>query len=55
MIALFFGVGVAGFAYTKLARSTGNSTPSTTFGGAALAGVLAFIFLFTLIKYVLHF
>ena len=55
LIAFFFGAGVAGWAYTMLARTTGNSVPSQTFGGAAIAGVLAFVFLFTLLKYVLGF
>ena len=53
MIALFFGVGIAGWTYAYLARSNGNAVPSTNFGGAAIAGVLMFTFLFTLMEYVL--
>jgi len=53
MIALFFGLGVGGFVYSKLVRSNGNPTPYQNLSAAAIAGVLAFVFLFTLLKFVL--
>jgi hypothetical protein len=55
MIAFFFGLGTAGFAYTKLVRANGNPSPSQDLGGAAVAGLVAFVFIFTLLKYVLNF
>lgn len=55
MISFFFALGVAGWSYTKLVRANGNPTPVQDLGGAAIAGVLAFVFLYTLLTYVLHF
>ena len=55
LIALFFAIGVTGWVYTKLVRSNGNASPKQDIGGAALAGVIAFVFLFTLLKFVLNF
>jgi hypothetical protein len=54
LASLFFGVGAGGWVYTKLAHRTGNANPSSTFGLAAVFGGIAFIFFFTLLKYVLH-
>ena len=55
MIAVFFGVGVSGWAYAKLVRANGNPSPYQDLTAAAIAGVLAFGFLFTLLKFVLGF
>ncbi|HEX8182941.1 MAG TPA: hypothetical protein VF575_05075 [Candidatus Saccharimonadales bacterium] len=55
LIALMFGLGVAGWTYTKLVHANGNPTPSQDLAGAAIAGTFAFIFLFTLLKFVFNF
>lgn len=55
LIALFFGVGVSAWVYTKLARANGNPSPRQNFMGAALAGAVAFFVLFTLFTFVFNF
>lgn len=54
LIALFAGIGVGGWAYSKLVRSTGNSNPRNVALSALAVGVFAFIFVFTLFKFVLN-
>ena len=54
LIALFFGFGVAGWAYSQLSRRSGNANPSSTMIAAGFGGLVAAIFIFTLFKFVLH-
>lgn len=53
-ISFLFAIGVAGWVYAKLARRTGGGNQQNAFIGAAAAGILGFIFFFTLLKFVLH-
>jgi hypothetical protein len=53
LISLFFADGVAGWSYTKLVRSNGNPTPYQDMIAAGVAGLVAFVFLFTLLKYII--
>lgn len=55
LVAVFFGVGVAGWIYSQLARRSGNANPSSTAMAAGAAGVVAAIFIYTLFRFVLHF
>jgi hypothetical protein len=55
LVALFFGVGVGGWAYSQLARRGGSANPGNTAIAAGAAGLVAAIFIFTLFKFVLHF
>ena len=54
VIAFLFGLGASAWIYAKLARSNGNATPSQNVAGAAIAGIIAFVFVFTLLEYVLN-
>lgn len=54
-IAFLFGLGVAGWVYTKLVRANGNPSPLNDLIGAGVAGLVAFIFLFTFLRYIVHF
>jgi hypothetical protein len=53
-IGFIFALGLSGFAYSKLARTTGNGNVRNAITGAAIVFALGFIFLYTLMKYVLH-
>jgi hypothetical protein len=55
LVALFFGVGVGGWAYSQLARRNGNASPASNAMAAAGAGFIAAIFIFTFFRFVLHF
>jgi hypothetical protein len=55
LISFLFAVGVTGFVYTKLVRATGHSSLRQDLGGACIAGVLTFIFIWTLLKFVFNF
>lgn len=54
LVALMFGFGVAGFVWTKVGRRTGNANPQGVYLVAALAGLAAFVFLWTFLKFVLN-
>ncbi|GEM_PF-875167 len=54
LTSLFFAAGVAGWVYSQMARRTGSANPSSVFIMSGVAGVIAFIFFFTLLKYILH-
>jgi hypothetical protein len=54
LVSLFFAAGVAGWAWAQLARRSGNANPGSTIIAAGGAGLIAFIFAFTLLKYVLN-
>jgi hypothetical protein len=49
-----FGAGVGAWAYAKLSRSVGAGNQRNAFIGGAIAGLVVFIFFFTLFKYVLN-
>jgi hypothetical protein len=53
LVAIFFGAGVGGWAYFQLARRSGNANPGSTIVAAGGAGLLAFVFFFTMMKFVL--
>jgi hypothetical protein len=50
-----FGFGVAGWVWTKVGRRTGNADQKTVYTTAGLAGLVAFAFFFTLLKFALGF
>ncbi len=54
LIAIFFGFGVGGWAYSQLARRTGSSDPKGTALAALAAGVVAAVVIFTLFKFVFN-
>jgi len=54
LVALMFGVGVGAYAWSYLAKATGMPSGGSTVGGAAAAGVMAFIVLILLLKTVFH-
>jgi hypothetical protein len=54
LVAIFFGVGVGGWAYAQLARRTGNSNPQSVALSALAVGVFAAIVIFTVFKLVLN-
>jgi hypothetical protein len=54
LTSLLFAAVIGTWAYTKLARLTGGGNQQNAFIGAGAAGVLVFIFFFTLLKFVLH-
>jgi hypothetical protein len=51
LISVMFGLGVAGWIWTKVGRRTGNANPKSVYMTAGIAGLVAFIFFFTLLKY----
>jgi len=51
VVALFFGIGAAGWVWTQVGRRTGNADPKSVYLTAGFAGVVAFIFFFTLLKF----
>jgi hypothetical protein len=54
LVSLMFGAGVAAFVWTKVARRTGSADPKTVYLTAAMAGAAAFVFFFTLFKFVFN-
>lgn len=54
LVAIFFGVGVSGWLYSKLSHRTGNAVPKTTYLTAGFIGLIAAIVIFTVFKFVLH-
>jgi hypothetical protein len=52
VIALIFGVGSGTWIYAKLMKST-NSMQNSLIGGA-VTGLVGFVVVYTLFKYVLH-
>lgn len=45
---------MAGWAYSQLARRSGNANPSSTLTAAGIGGLVAAIFLYTLLRFVLN-
>lgn len=54
VVALVFGLGAGAFAWSYLARTTGNARPMNTLIGAGIAGVAAFLVLLSFLKWVLN-
>jgi hypothetical protein len=52
--SLLFAIGFAGWVWSKVGRQTGNADPKSVYLTAAGAGVLAFVVLFTLLRFVLN-
>lgn len=53
LTSLLFGIGVAGWIWSQVARRTGSADPKSTLMTAAGAGVAACVVLFTFLKFVL--
>jgi hypothetical protein len=54
LYALFFGAGVAGFTYTRMGRRLGYENTANVTLIVAVAFVLATIFFYTLLAFILH-
>jgi len=54
IIALVLGVGGGGWLFFQLNHRTGDANSGSNFVGAGIATLLIFVFVFTLLKYVLH-
>lgn len=54
VISLLVAAGAAAFAWSRLAKSTGNADPTTTYIAAGGAGALAFVVVFVTLKLVLQ-
>ena len=54
IVALVFALGVAGWVYAQTERRSGASNVKTSATAAAVGGVIAFIFLFSIVKFVIH-
>jgi len=55
LISLFFAIGLTAFVYAKLTRAHGNADPRQGLAASAIAGVIGFIVIFTLFKFVFGF
>lgn len=55
VIALVLGFGAGGWLFFQLNRRTGDANSNTNVVGAGIVAVIVFIFVYTLLKYVLHF
>lgn len=53
LVSLIFGAGVAGWVWSKVGRRTGNANPTSVTVTAGGAGLVAFVVLFTLMKFML--
>jgi hypothetical protein len=54
VVSLVFAIGVAGWVYAQTEHRSGVSNVKTSATAAAVAGVIAFIFLFSIVKFVIH-
>jgi hypothetical protein len=54
VVAFMFGAGVGGWAFTQLAKRTGSGSSRETVIGSLVVFILAYLFLFSLFRYVLH-
>jgi hypothetical protein len=54
LIAVFFGAGVGGWAYSQLAKRNGNANPGNNAIAAAAAGFVAALVIFTVFKFILN-
>jgi len=55
ILALVFAIGVGGWLFFTLNGRTGDANASGNLAAGGIAAVVTFIFIFTLLKYVLHF
>jgi len=55
LYSFFFAAGVAAFAYAKLGRRVGYGNQQSVWQIVAVSFVLALIFFYTLLAFVLHF
>lgn len=53
LVAIFFGAGVGGWVYSKLARHTGGGNQQSAYIGAGVTALLAFILMLTLANTIL--
>lgn len=53
LTSLFFGAGVAGWVWTKVGRRTGYADQKTVYITAGMAGGVAFVVFFTVLKFML--
>jgi hypothetical protein len=51
LIALLFGTGIGTYVWSYLARTTGNAKVGSVIGGAAVVGLMAFLVLYTILKF----
>jgi hypothetical protein len=49
-----FGVGVGAFVWAQLARGSGNADPKSVYISSSVVAFIAFLFFFSLLKWVLH-
>jgi len=54
LIAFFFAAGVAGWTYSKMGRRVGYGNTQNVTVIVAVAFVIAFLFFFTLLRFVLN-
>jgi len=54
LASFLLGVGIAGFVYSKLAKSNGNANPGSNATVATIVGLVALFFMFTILKFILH-
>ena len=54
LYAIFFGAGVAGFAYTRMGRRAGYGNTQNVTVIVAVSFVLATLFFYTVLKYILN-
>jgi len=54
-VALIFGVGVGGWLFFKLNGRTGDANARGNLVAGLIAGLAAALFIFTLLKFILHF
>ena len=55
LISFLGSIGFAGFIFAQLTRATGNSSVRQSVIVAVIAGILAYIVFYTLLKFVLGF
>jgi len=53
-ISAMFGAGVGAFVWAQLARSSGNADPKSVYISSGVVAFMAFLFFFSLLKWVLH-
>ncbi|HET6924514.1 MAG TPA: hypothetical protein VFH39_01640 [Candidatus Saccharimonadales bacterium] len=54
VIALVLGLGAGGWLFFQLNHRTGDANSGSNVVGAAVAALIVFLIVFTLLKYVLH-
>jgi len=55
VISLVFGLGLATWVWSQLARTSGNAHPTQVVVSAAVAGLVAVLVLFTILKGIFNF